>query len=130
MDARLKHGYTAVISGPTSSGKTRFVPGLILAEGNTFIEPAFSNIIWCYGEYQDAYDHLASLVPKIRFVEDYLDDLLQSLDSNENNLVVTDDPMSESINNAKVTELFTRGSHHRNVSVILILPNSFIMERK
>ena len=68
MDARLKHPFTSVIAGPTGSGKTQFVKRLILADGNTLIEPALDNIIWCYGEYQDAYDHLASLVPQIRFV--------------------------------------------------------------
>ena len=125
MDSRLKHPFTSVIAGPTGSGKTQFVKRLILAEGNTLIQPAIDNIIWCYGEYQDAYDHLASLVPQIRFVEGYPDDLLQSLDRSQRNLIVIDDLMSESGNNGKVTELFTKGSHHRNLSVILILQNLF-----
>ena len=125
MDARLKHLFTGVIAGPTGSGKTQFVKRLILADGNSLIEPAINNIIWCYGEYQDAYDHLASLVPQIRFVEGYPDDLLQSFDRTRRNLVVIDDLMSESGNNAKVTELFTKGSHHRNLSVIFILQNLF-----
>ena len=125
MDSRLKHPFTSVIAGPTGSGKTQFVKRLILAEGNTLIQPAIDNIIWCYGEYQDAYDHLASLVPQIRFVEGYPDDLLQLLDRSQLNLIVIDDLMSESGNNGKVTELFTKGSYHRNLSVILIFQNLF-----
>ena len=130
MDARLRHPFTCVIAGPTPSGKTRFTKRLILAEGNKLIEPPIENIIWCYGEYQDAYDHLASLVPQIRFVEGYPDDLLQSLDRRQRTLVVIDDLMSESGNNTKVTELFTKGSHHRNLSVILILHNLFYKGRE
>ncbi len=125
MDPRLKHSFTCVVAGPTSSGKTQFVKRLILAEGNTLIDPPIDNIIWCYGEYQDVYDHLASLVPQIRFIDGFPADLLQSLDRTQRNLVVIDDLMSESGNNAKVTELFTKGSHHRNLSVILILQNLF-----
>ena len=130
MDPRLKHPFTGVIAGPTGSGKTQFVKRLILADGNSLIEPTIDNIIWCYGEYQDAYDHLASLVPQIRFVEGYPDDLLQSLDRRQRTLVVIDDLMSESGNNTKVTELFTKGSHHRNLSVILILHNLFYKGRE
>ena len=130
MDPRLKHPFTGVIAGPTGSGKTQFVKRLILADGNSLIEPTIDNIIWCYGEYQDAYDHLASLVPQIRFVEGYPDDLLQSLDRSQRNLIVIDDLMSESGNNGKVTELFTKGNHHRNLSVILILQNLFYKGRE
>ena len=129
-DARLRHPFTCVIAGPTPSGKTRFTKHLILADGNKLIEPPIENIIWCYGEYQDAYDHLASLVPQIRFFDCYPDDLLQSLDRRQRTLVVIDDLMSESGNNTKVTELFTKGSHHRNLSVILILQNLFYKGRE
>ncbi len=73
------------------------------------IDPPPDNIIWCYGEYQDAYDHLGSLVPEIRFVEGFPDDLLQSLDHTQSKVIVINDLMSESSNNKKVSELFTKG---------------------
>ena len=124
MDVRLKHPFTCVIAGPTGSGKTQFVKRLFVSSGDN-IEPTPNNIIWCYGEYQDAYDHLARVVPEIRFVEGFPDDLLQSLDRTQRNIIVIDDLMSETRNNTKVTELFTKGSHHKNLSVILILQNLF-----
>ena len=123
MDVRLKHPFTCVISGPTGSGKTVFSKRLFTSQG--IIDPP-DNIIWCYGEYQDAYHHMASLAPEIRFVEGIPDNLLQSLDRTQRNIVL-DDLMSESGNNKKVSELFTKGSHHRNLSVILILQNSHYM---
>ena len=51
--------------------------------------------------------------------------LILAEENTQRNLVVIDDLMSESGNNAKVTDLFTKGSHHRNLSVILILQNLF-----
>ena len=123
MDVRLKHPFTCVISGPTGSGKTVFTKQLFTSKG--IIDPPPDNIIWCYGEYQDGYDHLASLVPEIRFVEGIPADLLHSLDRTQRNVIVIDDLMSESSNNTKVSDLFTKGSHHINLSVILILQNLF-----
>ena len=123
MDVRLKHPFTCVISGPTGSGKRVFSKRLFTSQG--IIDPPPDNIIWYYGEYQDAYHHMASLVPEILFVEGIPDNLLQSLDRTQRNIIVIDDLMSESGNNKKVSELFTKGSHHRNLSVILILQNLF-----
>lgn len=122
MEGTLKHPFTCVIAGPTGSGKTQFVKRLLTLDS---LEPPPSNIIWCYGEYQDVYDHLASLVPHLRFVEGFPDDLLSTLDRSQRNMVVIDDLMTEAGDNKKVTELFTKGSHHRNLSVILIVQNLF-----
>ena len=39
-----------------------------------------------YSEYQDAYDHMASLVTEIRYTEGIPNDLLQSLDQTPKNI--------------------------------------------
>jgi hypothetical protein len=53
--------------------------------------------------------------------------LCDMLDFNakETNLLVLDDLMLEVGNNSTIQELFTRGSHHRNLSVILVVHNLF-----
>ena len=43
----------------------------------------------------------------------------------DRNLVVIDDLMHELSNDQRMTNLFTKGSHHRNLSVIFILQNMF-----
>ena len=125
MEGGLKHPFTCVVAGPTGSGKTQFVRELLAPRGEDVIIPSPEHVLWCYGEYQDVYHHLASVAPHVNFVEGFPDDLLSSLDRTKRNLVVIDDLMSETGNNKKVTELFTKGSHHRNLSVILILQNLF-----
>ena len=46
------------------------------------------------------------------------------------NLVVIDDLMHKTGNSKKVSELFTKGSHHRNLSVVLILQNLFHQDKE
>ena len=125
MSSVLKHPFTCVIAGPTGSGKTQFVSKLFNPPGDDVIQPSPQNIVWCYGAYQDAYERLSTTVSNIQFVEGFPEDLLATLDRTRRNLVVIDDLMSESGNNKKISELFTKGSHHHNLSVILILQNLF-----
>ena len=76
-------------------------------------------IIFCYGEWQPCYERLRE--KGVIFKEE-----IPSLDEWEdkiNRLCILDDLMSETDQN--VTHLFTKGSHHRNISVIQIVQNLF-----
>lgn len=83
------------------------------------------NIIWCYGEYQPTYSELSKDIPYIKFIEGFPDEVVSNLDTSKRNLIIIDDLMSEIGNDKRVTALFTKGSHHKNLSVILILQNLF-----
>ena len=118
MDPRWKHPFTCVIAGPTSCGKTIFVSRLLQHAGD-MITPPPQKIVWLYGEWQRAYADLK--LANLQFVEG----LPQSdgLDPSVTNLYVIDDLLSET--DSRVTKLFTKGSHHRNCSVIFITQNLF-----
>ena len=47
------------------------------------------------------------------------------LDVNIRNLIVIDDQMIEAGKDNRIANLFTKGSHHRNPSVIYIVQNLF-----
>ena len=64
-------------------------------------------------------------IPNITFVEGVPSDLDFMIDPNIRNLVVLDDMMQELSNEKKITNLFTKGCHHRNLSVIFIVQNLF-----
>lgn len=123
---QLHHPFTAMVSGPSFAGKTTFVIELI-NNSKDLIDVDFRKIIWCYSEQNAIADVVRKLAhehkQKIRFVKGVPDEF-----HNENNvpqLVILDDLMNETASAKRVAEVFTRGSHHRNISVILITQNIF-----
>ena len=124
MDPGWKHPFPALVAGPTCCWKSQFVRRL-LESGEDMIEGASENISWCYGIYQPAYDEMQRTIPNINFVEGVPSDLESMINPSITNLVVIDDMMHEPSNDPRITSLFTKGSHHRNLSVSFILQNIF-----
>ena len=124
VDVRLKHPFPLMVSGPTMCGKTSFVRKL-LELGEEMIDNPPEKIVWCYGEYQPVFEEMKITLPNIEFVEGIPSDLNQQIDPTQRNLVVLDDLMSNAGNNKDVTNLVTRGCHHRNMSLIYIQQNLF-----
>ena len=120
MDVRLKHPFTCAVAGPTSSGKTQFVFRLI-KNANEVIDPSPEHIIYCYGEFQPIFAEF----PEIEFHEGLPD--VSRFDGRKRVLLILDDLMNEADQN--ICNLFTRTSHHRNVSVVFITQNIFHRNR-
>lgn len=116
MDPRWKHPFTCVIAGPTGSGKTVWVANF-LSQLRNVMTPIPDEIVWCYGEWQSGYDQLTD----VTFVEGL--PKVDEWESDKRRLVIIDDLMSET--DERVTKLFTKGSHHRNLSVMYIVQNLF-----
>ena len=66
-------------------------------------------------------------MPNIEFVKGIPTTLEQDsyFDVNKRNLIVFDDQMIDASNDKRIVNLFTRGSHHRNLSVIYIVQKLF-----
>ena len=121
------HPFTANVSGPTFCGKTYFVKTL-LQNCMTKISPPPQKIIWLYKRWQPLYDVIKTTVsPQVEFIQGIPLDLDQDsfINPRIRNLVILDDLMSSSAKDHRVNELFTEGSHHRNMSVIAINQNLF-----
>ncbi|XP_033114874.1 uncharacterized protein LOC117115269 [Anneissia japonica] len=117
---KLVTPFTAVISGPTSSGKSVFVKKLLQ---NNYFDKKLDDITWCYGEYQPLFTELSNSATNINFVEGIPVETIDAFEASKNHLVIIDDLMTECSRDKRVVNLFTKGSHHRNISVIFIMQN-------
>jgi hypothetical protein len=122
----FKHPFTYIIAGPCGSGESSFCITL-LQNLDTCKEQKFKvGIIWCYSE-KTAVPHkqLSALNKNIHYHK--------GVSRNNNNfanvqgetcLIILDDLFTE-VYSEDVCVLFKSGSHHRNISVILITQNLF-----
>ena len=118
MSCTLHHPFTAIVAGPTGSGKSQWVLCLI-DNALEMMEPPPTRIWYCYGEYQPIFDNY----PNVHFHEGLPESSHVVFDGTEATLLVLDDLMSET--NELVANTFTKLSHHRNVSVIHLTQNLF-----
>lgn len=118
------HPFTCVIAGPTQSGKTIFVRKLLKAP-HLYIDKAPEKIVWCYGVFDETQIDSIKNGSKneIEFIEGLPE--MDMFSPNKQNLLILDDLMGDAGKNREVADLFTKGCHHKNISVILILQNLF-----
>ena len=124
--AVLQHPFTCIVAGCTQSGKTVWVKSL-LENAQKTISPRPQRIIWCYGQWQPSYFDMMRTMPGIEFNQGIPDDIDNAdyLDTSQRNLIVLDDLMAQSGKDKRIADLFTKGSHHRNLSIIYIVQNVF-----
>lgn len=130
MDVRWKHPWTSLICGPTGCGKTVFIRRF-LRHLTAMSDTIFDRILFYYGDTLDAdtraaYDgcQRSSVLPKIEFYEGLPHPDAYSHDNNRKKLIIIDDLMRES-SNGIIVDLFTKGSHHKNISVMFLTQNIF-----
>ena len=109
IDPRFMHPFTAIIAGPSQSGKSMFCMRLI-RNARECIAPPPERIVYCYSVYQTIFDQF----PNVEFVEGLPD--LNMFDGVKRTLLIIDDLMQET--NDVVSKLFTRVSHPKNQAFI------------
>src|SRR5215471_286934 len=113
---KFEHPATIVICGPTSCGKTVLTRELIKQK---MFDVEFDEIIWCYTEEGSVRDKL----PNVKYVKGFPSDDVIGDDYDSLKLIVLDDMMHDLDKNMAV--MFTKKSHHRNMSVIMISQNLY-----
>jgi hypothetical protein len=117
MSLKFKHPCTIIIAGPTQSGKSTFVQNLIDLKDILF-DQKITEVIYCLPQGQSNNLNLNSSI----IIHEGIPDA-QIFEDQTPRLVILDDLMRETDKN--VVDLFTRGSHHQNISVIFITQNIF-----
>lgn len=120
-DLRFKAPFTGIIAGPTSSGKSSIVFRLIKHRA-VMINCIMKEVIYCLppGQQIKTPDFIRD-DRKVKF-HSGIPDFSKIIDGKPR-LVVLDDLMSNV--NTEVMDLFTRGSHHKNISVLFLVQNIF-----
>ena len=120
----FRHPTTILIAGPTQAGKTFFFKQIL---EHQLIQPSPSRIIYVYGDQPPDLDKIKHLYESVEFVAGMTKflALVPTIDPGERNLVVIDDQMSEAGKSEEMSNLFTKGSHHRNITVVYIVQNVF-----
>lgn len=102
-----------MVAGPSGCGKTTFVLDLLK-------HLKLRKVLWCNG--------IAKAIPKDIYKTNQIEILENVPETFENiedgTLIILDDLMTEAYNK-NICELFTKGSHHNNLSVVLVTQNVF-----
>jgi len=119
------------IPGPTSCGKTSWIKKLLENSAN-YITPPPIKIVYCYKRWQPLYDDIIKRVSSVEFIQGIPRDINDDhfLDKNYPTLIILDDQMRDSAQSGDICELFTEGSHHRNLSVICLMQNMFFQGKE
>ena len=108
------------MSGPSGSGRTSFVRRFLRKLRDLYTETKFAGgIVWFYGEKSAVPSSLPAYIRLNKGEPENFDSV-----NGKTSPVILDDLLTY-IYSKQVCELFTRGCHHRNISVILITQNLF-----
>jgi len=120
-ELQLKHPSRIIIFGPSGSGKTSLVEE-ILINSEILFGFNFENIIYVSGQGFPSINEVNGI--EIYKMRDIDVDVIDDLNSEISNLMIFDDNIYIT-NDKLMSDLFTKLSHHKNVTVILMLQNLF-----
>ena len=116
---------TFSISGTTKSGKTTWVFKLF-KELNVMFNKPVHKILYCYGVWQDKFDEMERVIPNISFCEGIpTSKQIEDFADGNHNVIVLDDLMLECVSNREICLLFTRGAHHKKLTIFYVNQNMF-----
>jgi ABC-type dipeptide/oligopeptide/nickel transport system ATPase subunit len=119
---QFEHPARWVIFGPSSSGKSTFVMKYLISL-NELYDKQFDCIIYS-SENIFPSEELAKRL-KIQIIDKVTEDLINSLDFDKNNMIIFDDQMHDIVNDITISNLFTKKSHHKNITVIFLTQNLY-----
>lgn len=118
------HPFTCLISGPSQCGKTFFLTTILRAP-HLYIYKSPERIIWCYGIKND--EQINNIAKNCPVPVEFTDKLpnLNDLTPELRTLVIIDDQMNSVGKSSEIANFFTKGCHHLNTSIFLVLQNIY-----
>jgi hypothetical protein len=123
-DLLLKHPFNLVVSGGSQSGKTEWITRLIAHRG-TLINTKFDKVVYCYGIYTPRV--LLLQQAGCETVDGLPEESIYFRTDNLATLLILDDLLLEA-SETFLKKLFTRVTHHCNISTAFLTQNFFAKE--
>ena len=114
IDTRLQSPFTALVVGPTGSGKTKMLLSCI-ANAQPKANPPLVEIDYCYGTWQERFGELTC----INFHKGMINVEDRYAADGQNRWLIIDDLADELVGTNELSNFFTKQRHHLNLSVIL-----------
>ena len=89
FDASFRAPVTAIVSGPTVSGKSQFIKDLIKYKDQLF-NPKINKVLYCFGEYSPAFEGMKDVEFHRGFTEELIDRSKLGV-NNEQTLLILDE---------------------------------------
>lgn len=113
-----------IISGCSGSGKTYLVSRLIRHKAHMF-ETEPRKIIYIYKHWQPMYSQISTDNKHVQFLDSLPseEELKTLVKGSKHSLLICDDMIREIGSNGFICDVFTRLSHHLNLTTILLVQN-------
>ena len=127
FDPRLRGPFTCIVAWPTGCGKTQLIFKLI-QNADQLKMPPVQQIVYCYGQWQNQFKQFEN---KVTFHEGLLPreqlfpPAARQASSSQHTLLIIDDLLDKE-DTSLVRDIFIKGSHHNNISVIFVTQNLFL----
>lgn len=111
-----------LVAGSSGTGKTTFVRSFLRDYLHTtnICKPRL-RVLYYFGQAQPLFDIPIGPEISVKYVRGFSDEH----EEQHPDIVVIDDLMSEAGDDKRLTDLFTKGSHHLGISVIFLVQNLF-----
>lgn len=118
---RLHHPFTACLAAPSGSGKSTFILKF-LQHLSELVDGDIQHIVWCFGEEGGLPTEVLNnqSITTYRGVPTNDSGVLQ-----RDTLLILDDLMNSCMNDLTISDLYTKGSRHRRISVFILSQNLF-----
>ena len=119
----IRHPSSVIIAGPSGSGKTELVEQWLRHPTLFQVKP--KKIVYAYDRWQPRFERMQQQYG-IHFHHGVPDprQLTQWFGRTRGRVLVLDDLMEEGGQDKRVFDLFTKDSHHRNITVLYLTPCS------
>ena len=123
---KWEHPSNIMVVGPSKSGKTVFIRKMIRHNAWIF-DPAPKKVVFLYGIWQETYEEMKQeFGDQVTWVQGLPEDPYPPFGDATPGLLIVDDLMGEmEKNHQHVSKWFTKGTHHMDVSLVVLVQNLF-----